>query len=99
MEYVWLANFCGLPAITVPAGYVIPEGSKDAGDVADRDVQGKIPVGLMATGEWCSEDALLQFGFDAEAAGQEIRCKPPIWEDVISRARDEARANRDAIRE
>ncbi|RFN46288.1 hypothetical protein FIE12Z_9442 [Fusarium flagelliforme] len=73
MEYVWLANFCGLPAITVPAGYVIPEGSKDAGDVADRDVEGKIPVGLMATGEWCSEDALLQFGFDAEAAGQEIR--------------------------
>ncbi|KAI1058908.1 hypothetical protein LB507_004030 [Fusarium sp. FIESC RH6] len=98
MEYVWLANFCGLPAITVPAGYVIPEGSKDAGDVADRDVEGKIPVGLMATGEWCSEDALLQFGFDAEAAGQEIRCKPPIWEDVISRARDEARVNRDAVR-
>ena len=97
MEYVWLANFCGLPAITVPAGYVIPEGSKDAGDVADRDVEGKIPVGLMATGEWCSEDALLQFGFDAEAAGQEIRCKPPIWEDVISKARDEARANRDAV--
>jgi hypothetical protein len=41
----------------------------------------------MATGEWCSEDALLQFGFDAEAAGQELRCKPPIWEDVISQAK------------
>ncbi|KAM0493655.1 hypothetical protein ACHAP8_009099 [Fusarium lateritium] len=90
MEYVWLANFCGLPAITVPAGYVIPEGTKDAGEVAEKEVDGKIPVGLMATGEWCSEDALLQFGFDAEAAGQNIRCKPPVWEDMISRAREKA---------
>ncbi|KAM0286141.1 hypothetical protein ACHAO9_008353 [Fusarium lateritium] len=94
MEYVWLANFCGLPAITVPAGYVVPEGSKDAGEVADGDTEGKIPVGLMATGEWCSEDALLQFGFDAEAAGQELRCKPPVWEDVISQAKA---VSRDAL--
>ncbi|KAF5717618.1 amidase [Fusarium globosum] len=94
MEYVWLANFCGLPAITVPAGYVVPEGRKDAGEVADRDTEGKIPVGLMATGEWCSEDALLQFGFDAEAAGQDLRSKPPNWEDVIERAKDEAQMSR-----
>ncbi|RKL27150.1 hypothetical protein BFJ72_g13383 [Fusarium proliferatum] len=94
MEYVWLANFCGLPAITVPAGYVVPEGRKDAGEVADRDTEGKIPVGLMATGEWCSEDALLQFGFDAEAAGQDLRSKPPNWEDVIERAKDEAKMSR-----
>ncbi|KAG8667742.1 hypothetical protein FPOAC2_12931 [Fusarium poae] len=90
MEYVWLANFCGLPAITVPAGYVIAEGAKDAGEVAEKETETKIPVGLMATGEWCSEDALLQFGFDAEAAGQNIRCKPPIWEDMITRAREKA---------
>ncbi|KAF5249737.1 hypothetical protein FANTH_5045 [Fusarium anthophilum] len=94
MEYVWLANFCGLPAITVPAGYVVPEGRKGAGEVADRDTEGKIPVGLMATGEWCSEDALLQFGFDAEAAGQDLRSKPPNWEDVIERAKDEAKMSR-----
>ncbi|KAI1062751.1 hypothetical protein LB506_006315 [Fusarium annulatum] len=94
MEYVWLANFCGLPAITVPAGYVVPEGRKDAGEVADRDTEGKIPVGLMATGEWCSEDTLLQFGFDAEAAGQDLRSKPPNWEDVIERAKDEAKMSR-----
>ncbi|KAM0563092.1 hypothetical protein ACHAPJ_001939 [Fusarium lateritium] len=97
MEYVWLANFCGLPALTVPAGYVIPEGSNRAGDIADKNTEGMVPVGLMATGEWCSEDALLQFGFDAEAAGQDIRCKPPIWEDVISRAQTQARAARSMV--
>ncbi|KAF5025683.1 hypothetical protein F66182_2289 [Fusarium sp. NRRL 66182] len=97
MEYVWLANFCGLPSLTAPAGYVIPEGSKEAGDVAEKDIQGKVPVGLMATGEWCSEDALLQFGFDAEAVGRHVRCKPPIWEDVISLAKTEARANQGVV--
>ncbi|CAM1502511.1 Fc.00g044950.m01.CDS01 [Cosmosporella sp. VM-42] len=93
MEYVWLANFCGLPAITVPAGYVTPEGSKNAGQVADKDTEGMVPIGLMAAGEWCSENALLQFGFDAELAGQDKRCKPPIWEDVISKAKTQARTD------
>ncbi|KAI5460564.1 amidase signature domain-containing protein [Mariannaea sp. PMI_226] len=94
MAYVWLANFCGLPAITVPAGYVIPEGTKNAGEVADQYTIGKVPVGLMATGEWCSEEALLEFGVDAEAAGESIRCRPPIWEDVISLAKREANLKR-----
>ncbi|KAF5013314.1 hypothetical protein FDECE_664 [Fusarium decemcellulare] len=93
MEYVWLANFCGLPSLTVPAGYVVPEKSKGAGEVANKDTQGMVPVGLMATGEWCSEDALLQFGFDAEAASLDRRCKPPIWEDIISRAKAEAQTH------
>lgn len=90
MAYVWLANFCGLPAITVPAGYVVPEGEKRAGDVADQYTLGKVPVGLMATGEWCSEEALLEFGSDAEVAGSSVRCRPPIWEDVLSLAKREA---------
>lgn len=94
MEYVWLANFCGLPALNVPAGYVVPDGSKGAGEIATKDTEGMVPVGLMATGEWCSEDALLRFGFDAEAAGQDRRCKPPIWEDIISRAETEAKTNK-----
>lgn len=87
MEYVWLANFCGLPALSVPAGYVLPEGDKRAGEVADRDSAGKIPVGLMATGEWCAENSLIQFGFDAEAASNDRWAKPPVWEDIISQAK------------
>lgn len=91
MTYVWLANFCGLPSISVPAGFVIPEGQERAGEVADEKTVGKVPIGLMATGEWCSEDVLLEFGADAEAAGRDQRCRPPIWEDVIARAKTVAR--------
>ncbi|KAH7131680.1 amidase signature domain-containing protein [Dactylonectria estremocensis] len=94
MVYVWLANYCGLPALTVPAGYVVPKGHKDTGAVGDETTEGKVPVGLMATGEWCSESALLKFGIDAEAAAQEARCKPPTWEDVISTTKIEAKLNR-----
>ncbi|KAF7555703.1 hypothetical protein G7Z17_g1991 [Cylindrodendrum hubeiense] len=94
MVYVWLANFCGLPALTVPAGYVVPKGQKDKGAVADENTVGKVSVGLMATGEWCSESALLKFGLDAEAAGQDIRYKPPTWEDVIATTKTQAKLNR-----
>ncbi|TVY62777.1 Fatty acid amide hydrolase, partial [Lachnellula suecica] len=51
MEYIWLANFCGNPAITVPVGYTDPVKG-----------EGKVPVGLMATGEWGAEDQLLGWG-------------------------------------
>lgn len=55
MEYVWMANFTGCPAISVPVGYVDPvEGI------------GEVAVGLMGMSEWCSEDDLLAFGYDAE---------------------------------
>lgn len=93
MEYVWLANFCGLPSLNVPVGYVVPEGSKNAGEVADKDTEGMVPIGMIATGEWCSEDALLRFGIDAEAAGKDRRRKPPIWEDIIDRAKTVAKIN------
>ncbi|PQE33306.1 hypothetical protein CJF32_00003846 [Rutstroemia sp. NJR-2017a WRK4] len=53
MEYIWTANFCGNPAISVPVGYVDPV--KTAGE-------GKMPVGLMAMGDWGSEDQLLAWG-------------------------------------
>lgn len=88
MKYVWLANFCGAPSITVPAGYVEPEGKADEGEVvSDLDAPGKVPVGLMATGEWASEHALLQFGLDAEAVGLDKVCRPPNWVDVLKLAK------------
>ena len=88
MKYVWLANFLGAPSITVPAGYVKPEGAVGEGDVVtDLDAPGKVPVGLMATGEWASEHALLQFGLDAEAMGDDKVCRPPNWVDVVELAK------------
>ncbi|KAI0420935.1 amidase signature domain-containing protein [Xylaria grammica] len=89
MKYVWMANFCGLPSVSVPAGYVVPQGQPDQGAVADAKTPGKIPVGLMATGEWASEAALLQFASDAEDLCRKGECRPPNWVDVMELARQE----------
>jgi amidase len=51
MEYVWLANFTGCPAINCPAGY------SNAG----------VPIGVMAMGEWGTEEELIAFARDGEA--------------------------------
>ncbi|KAL2194336.1 amidase signature domain-containing protein [Corynascus similis CBS 632.67] len=73
MEYVWLANFCGLPSLSVPAGFV--PGRKGTADV---------PVGLMATGEWCAEEQLLRFGRLLEEVGADRRRRPAAWVDVVA---------------
>jgi Asp-tRNA(Asn)/Glu-tRNA(Gln) amidotransferase A subunit family amidase len=56
MEFIWLANFVGAPAITAPVGYVEPEIG-----------EGMLPVGLMALGHWGSEDELFEFGREVES--------------------------------
>ncbi|KAI1856054.1 hypothetical protein JX265_011951 [Neoarthrinium moseri] len=90
MEYVWMANFCGVPGISVPAGYVTPDGVQGEGGVADQDTVGKVPVGLMGMGEWCEEEALLRFGLDAEDAGWKLgrRSRAETWVDVVGIARE-----------
>ena len=89
MEYVWMANFTGAPAITVPVGYVVPEGVKGEGEEAEELDEGKIPVGLMGMGEWGAEEDLLGFGADAEELVEDRRVRSPIWVDIIERARAE----------
>lgn len=54
MEYIWLANFSGCPALSFPGGYVDDT---------------RMPVGLMAMGEWGSEEALLAFARDTTDVG------------------------------
>ncbi|TPX19409.1 hypothetical protein DIZ76_017198 [Coccidioides immitis] len=51
MEYVYLANFSGCPAISCPMGY-----AEDT----------KLPVGIMGMSEWGSEWALIEWGRDGE---------------------------------
>ena len=88
MEYVWMANFLGLPALSVPVGFVRAEGEEGAGEEAD---EGGIPVGLMGMGEWTNEESLLRWGAHAETVGEDRRRRPRIWEDVVERARVEMR--------
>lgn len=93
MEYVWLANFCGLPSISFPAGYAIPEGQPNAGTIAGPEVVGKVPVGIMATGEWATETDLLRLGLDAEAISAERNVRAPNWVDVIGTAQNKKSNN------
>ena len=78
MEYIWMANFTGCPAITMPVGYAEP--AKGYG-------KGLVPIGLMGMGEWGSEDALIEFGYDVEAYLHEAyeggRKRPANWVDVF----------------
>jgi Asp-tRNA(Asn)/Glu-tRNA(Gln) amidotransferase A subunit family amidase len=87
-EYVWLANFTGISSLAIPVGFVVPYGVENSGEEAGDEVQGKIPVGLMGMGEWSSEEALLQWGSVAETLVDDRRCRPPIWVDVIEKARE-----------
>ncbi|KAL2847969.1 amidase signature domain-containing protein [Aspergillus pseudodeflectus] len=93
MEYVWLANFTGCPAINCPAGYAEDNGHR-------------VPIGIMAMGEWGSEEDLIAFARDGEgilnlpenkgpvtesgeqATGLTIpRGADSLWEDVVGNAK------------
>ena len=80
MTYVWLANFSGCPAISIPVGRV------DA-----KEGKGKIPVGLMAMGEWGAEDLLIEWGRVGEQwaweGGEDRMEKPENWVDVMELAK------------
>lgn len=76
MTYIWLANFIGCPALSIPVGMAEPiEG------------EGKIPIGLMAMAEWGAEESLIEWGKIGEAwaweLGNERVTKPQGWVDVL----------------
>ncbi|KAL2796100.1 amidase signature domain-containing protein [Aspergillus keveii] len=93
MEYVWLANFTGCPAINCPAGYAEDNGHR-------------VPIGIMAMGEWGSEEDLIAFARDGEdildlpenrgpatESGEQTngltipRGVDSLWEDVVGNAK------------
>lgn len=80
MEYVWLANFSGCPAIGAPMGYVKPEQG-----------EGKIPGGIMGMGEWGSDEELVGFGYDLERYLHDVyeggRPRPEAFVDVMETAK------------
>ena len=79
MTYIWLANFTGCPALTIPVGMTEP-----------KEGEGKIPVGLMAMAEWGAEENLFDWGKVGEAWAWEARnervSKPKDWVDVLTMA-------------
>ena len=77
MEYVWLANFTGCPALSIPVG-----------KVEAKEGEGKIPVGFMGMGSWGSEDALMEWGRVGErwAVQEEKIARPAAWVDVLGLA-------------
>ena len=68
--------------LSCPVGYVDPAKGKGTG---------KIPVGIMAMGEWGSEDALLAWGREAEGWLNEGyaggRQRPTNWVDVVEQGK------------
>ncbi|KAI0200548.1 amidase signature enzyme [Astrocystis sublimbata] len=79
MMYIWLANSTGCPAVSVPVGYAEPDQG-----------EGKLPIGLMAMGEWGCEEQLLSWAAEAEGylngSLQGGRVRPREWADVIELA-------------
>lgn len=90
MEYVWLANFTGNPALSVPVG--LAETGPNA-DSSRNGGDGRVPVGLMAMGEWGGEDALFAWGRvaeewawrESEEGGGGMK-RPGSWVDVVATA-------------
>ena len=82
MTYVWLANFSGCPAISIPVGFA--EGKKGAGEV---------PVGMMAMGEWGDEEGLLEWGRVGEEwawgepDGEQRMRRPGEWYQALEMAK------------
>lgn len=79
MMYIWLANSTGCPAVSAPVGYGEPEQG-----------EGKLPIGMMAMGEWGAEEQLLSWAVEAEqylnAALEGGRSRPKEWADIIGLA-------------
>ncbi|KAF4978946.1 hypothetical protein FZEAL_4743 [Fusarium zealandicum] len=80
MLYIFLANMTGTPSLSAPVGYIAPEKG-----------EGKLPVGLLATGEWGSEEKLLAWAAETEDylhhATETSRRRPAEWVDVLSLAK------------
>ncbi|KAH7273552.1 hypothetical protein FSOLCH5_001559 [Fusarium solani] len=77
MSYIFLANMTGTPSLSAPVGYLDPDQG-----------EGKLPVGLLATGEWGSEEQLLAWAAEAEDylhhATETSRRRPSEWVDAMN---------------
>jgi Asp-tRNA(Asn)/Glu-tRNA(Gln) amidotransferase A subunit family amidase len=82
MQYVFLANWSGCPALTVPVGY---------------DEKSGMPISVMGMAEWGGEEGLIHWGKvweqswegangDAQTKAEGGRKRPEGWVDLLGRA-------------
>ena len=90
MEYVWLANFTGCPAASIPMG-LADESGKATGGM-------KVPVGLMGLGEWGNEAGVLEWASAGEewmrAGGEGDRRPKGEWVDIFKLAMETEEAEK-----
>ncbi|KAI1813786.1 amidase signature enzyme [Poronia punctata] len=81
MMYIWLANSTGCPAVSAPVGYAEP-----------KQGVGKLPIGLMAMGEWGAEEQLLSWAAEVETYLNDTvgRERSKDWADVVQLAAESA---------
>ncbi|KAL9116083.1 MAG: hypothetical protein Q9227_000452 [Pyrenula ochraceoflavens] len=89
MEYAFMANFMGAPAISVPMGYV--KGEKNGKKGEEGEGEADVPIGLMAMGRWGAEEDLLEFGRDSVrlldgVGGVRRPRREGAWVDVLGLA-------------
>jgi Asp-tRNA(Asn)/Glu-tRNA(Gln) amidotransferase A subunit family amidase len=86
MAYIFLSNLTGTPSLSAPVGYVKPEQG-----------EGDLPIGLMAMGEWGSEEQLLAWAGEAEEYVHDklegSRRRPKAWLDVMELVKNGGQAN------
>ncbi|KAI8588377.1 amidase [Geranomyces variabilis] len=68
MRYIVMANLCGVPAVTVPAGYTPVD---------------KLPIGMQFQAKWWNESLLLSLAATCEAAQPGGRRRPGVLFDLL----------------
>lgn len=69
MRFVFLANLCGNPAVTIPVGYTNEQG---------------LPIGLQLMGRHYEERVMLCLGLALEQSGQFPLKKPQVFYDLLN---------------
>ena len=70
MRFAFLANFTGIPGLSLPVGYT----------------KSGLPISVQLMGRWHEEHVLLQAGWALENCGEFPRKKPQIFTDLLSSA-------------
>lgn len=70
--FTYLANFTGLPALTLPIGVLNEKLC--------------LPVGLQLIAPWHQDPELIKWALVMEASGQFPQFKPKVWYDLLSQS-------------